>query len=163
MDYPKAAKYKQHGFTLIELMIVVAIISILAVVAIPMYQDYAIRTKVVEGFGLMSATRTTVSEYFIATNEWPYNNAEAGTFPPQSIGGAYVSTITVLPPPGCTASPCAGTVSGSQIEIEYVVDEGLNGNTIVIDAYSRDGGSVGWDCSTSDTTMPQQYLPPNCR
>src|SRR5690606_2204422 len=68
----------QQGFTLIELMIVVAIIGILAALAIPAYQDYTIRAKVAEGVNMAAAARTAVSEFFISQNEWPSSNGEAG-------------------------------------------------------------------------------------
>ncbi len=69
---------EQHGFTLIELMIVVAIIGILAAIAIPAYQDYTIRAQVSEGLTLAAGAKTAVSEYFLERGAWPTDNATAG-------------------------------------------------------------------------------------
>jgi type IV pilus assembly protein PilA len=67
-------KNMQQGFTLIELMIVVAIIGILAAIAIPAYQDYTIRAQVSEGMSLASGARTAVSEAYQSTGNWPADN-----------------------------------------------------------------------------------------
>ena len=69
---------KQQGFTLIELMIVVAIIGILAAIAIPAYQDYTIRAKVTEAMGLASSAKTSVSEYRLSQSAFPANATQAG-------------------------------------------------------------------------------------
>ncbi|MCH6548628.1 MAG: pilin, partial [Proteobacteria bacterium] len=71
-------KKVQQGFTLIELMIVVAIIGILAAIAIPAYQDYTVRAQVSEGLNLGGGAKTAVTEYFQDRGAWPVNNTEAG-------------------------------------------------------------------------------------
>ena len=86
-------KKVQKGFTLIELMIVVAIIGILAAIAIPAYQDYVIRSQVSEGLTLASSVKTSVAEYFADRGQWPATEAALGITQPPS--GKYVSGITV--------------------------------------------------------------------
>lgn len=68
----------QKGFTLIELMIVVAIIGILAAIAIPAYQDYTIRAKVTEAYSVLNAAKVNVSEYFVSEGDWPTTIADSG-------------------------------------------------------------------------------------
>ncbi|MCZ6911297.1 MAG: pilin [Proteobacteria bacterium] len=83
----------QQGFTLIELMIVVAIIGILAAIAIPAYQDYTIRAQVTEGLNLSAALKASVSEDFADTGLWPANLAALGITAPPS--GKYVASIAL--------------------------------------------------------------------
>ncbi|MCH7538686.1 MAG: pilin, partial [Proteobacteria bacterium] len=86
---------KQQGFTLIELMIVVAIIGILAAIAIPAYQDYTIRAQVSEGLNLSGGAKAAVTEYFQDRGTMPLDNAEAGLAAALDIQGKYVFSVTV--------------------------------------------------------------------
>src|SRR6188472_4426721 len=89
-------KATQKGFTLIELMIVVAIIGILAAIAIPAYQDYTIRAQVTEGLNLAAAAKAAVSESFINRGEAPADRPEAGMSPTATdTQGKYVASVEV--------------------------------------------------------------------
>ncbi len=81
-----------HGFTLIELMIVVAIIAILAAIALPAYQDYTIRAQVSEGVAMTSGLKNAIAQHFADRGNWPPNNVSLGFV--QTISGAYVSDIS---------------------------------------------------------------------
>lgn len=86
---------KMRGFTLIELMVVVAIIGILASIAIPAYQDYTIRAQVVEGFSLATQIKSSIQEFHSSRGRFPASNAEAGVPEPRYLIGNYVSGMTV--------------------------------------------------------------------
>jgi len=141
---------KQQGFTLIELMIVVAIIGILAAVAIPAYQDYTVRAKVTEGLSLASGAKTSVAEYFSSEGSLPTSNGQAGMSSPQSIRGNAVRQVLV------TDSPSNGTIqitfSGGPIE----------GALLQLIPNDNDG-QVVWTCGGGDTTIENKYLPSSCR
>ncbi|HEZ9086143.1 TPA: pilin, partial [Neisseria gonorrhoeae] len=85
----------QKGFTLIELMIVIAIVGILAAVALPAYQDYTARAQVSEAILLAEGQKSAVTEYYLNNGIWPENNGDAGVASPSDIKGKYVKSVTV--------------------------------------------------------------------
>ncbi|EMS5970061.1 pilin [Neisseria gonorrhoeae] len=85
----------QKGFTLIELMIVIAIVGILAAVALPAYQDYTARAQVSEAILLAEGQKSAVTEYYLNNGEWPKDNASAGVASASEIKGKYVKEVKV--------------------------------------------------------------------
>ena len=139
----------QKGFTLIELMIVVAIIGILAAVALPAYQDYTKRSHVSEGMSLASGAKTALTEYYSSKGEWPANNAAAGIASAASIKGNAVRTVTV-------DTSKITVVFNTKVEAgKQLVFKGSAGST---------AGSVEWSCNAAaDTNINTKYLPASCR
>ncbi|WP_275591464.1 pilin [Flagellatimonas centrodinii] len=140
-------KNTQKGFTLIELMIVVAIIGILAAIAIPAYQDYITRSKVTELVTAASACKSSVSEYAQTLGTLPGTLTEAGC---NDNTSQYVETFA-MNASGAITVTASDAVGGSAIGQDYVL-------TPTFDASS---GTVAWACD--DSTIPSKYLPANCR
>jgi type IV pilus assembly protein PilA len=149
-------KAMQKGFTLIELMIVVAIIGILAAVALPAYQDYTARSQVSETLSLMAGPQTAVTEFWSNKGKLPASNASAGLSQPASISGKYVTTVKVdsngviiakIKPSGVAKGIADGEISLSPITA---------------------AGSVKWTCSTkhvenAGNALKDKFIPSSCR
>ena len=143
---------KQQGFTLIELMIVVAIIGILAAIAIPAYQDYTIRAQVSEGLSLSAGAKAAVAEFYQDQGAWPTDNTEAGIELPANIRGKYVQTVTV------TAAGGNGVIT-----VLYGVDANANINGAQLTMTAADNaGSVSWTCADGGG-LQNKWLPAACR
>jgi len=137
---------KSQGFTLIELMIVVAIIGILAAIAIPAYQDYTKRAHVSEGLTLAGGLKASVAEYFASEGTWPTNNGAVGIT--AAITGNAVSGVAV---------------AGSHITITYTSKVDATNNLLDLVGNGA-GGSVTWTCKRPTATpVDAKYLPSNCR
>jgi type IV pilus assembly protein PilA len=140
-------KSMQKGFTLIELMIVVAIIAILAAIAIPAYQDYLVRTQVSEGAVLTDGAKTAFAEYFSNTGNMPKTNASAGLAKSTSITGKYVTEVAV------GSSVITATFGGQ-------ANSNISGKFFILSPIVNTG-SIAWSCTKS--TVDQKYLPTSCR
>jgi type IV pilus assembly protein PilA len=159
-------KQIQKGFTLIELMIVIAIIGILAAIAIPAYQNYTIRAQVTEGLTLAGGWKAAIAEYYANNGTWPAIGALTGT---QASTGKYVSSVTVN--------------TGGVVEITYSntagyqANKALNGLLLDIVPYTNTNNDVIWVCglalhpatatiatgaAAAATTVLPQYLPTAC-
>jgi type IV pilus assembly protein PilA len=133
----------QKGFTLIELMIVVAIIGILAAVAIPAYQDYTIRARVTEGLTMADSAKLAVSETAITNNALPGSQAATG----------YVS-------PAATTNVSSIAIAANGVTtVTYTATAG--GGTIVLTPTLQANGDVTWDCTQG--TLNAKYRPASCR
>jgi type IV pilus assembly protein PilA len=161
----------QKGFTLIELMIVIAIIGILAAIAIPAYQNYTIRSQVTEGISLASGWKTSISEYYAQNGSFPsgFTSSSTGAAGKVSVsgasGGKYVTGINVVAG-GEIVISYGGTQANSKlVGLQLTLNPGLDANYDVV-----------WICGTSatpatvitvpvgasTTSIPASYLPTSC-
>ena len=140
---------KQQGFTLIELMIVVAIIGILAAIAIPAYQDYTIRAQVSEGLNLSGGAKAAVTEFYQDQGAFPADNATAGVEAAGNIIGKYVTGVAVG--------------AGGVITVTYGADANANilGATLTMTPLDN-AGSVSWTCANG-AGLQNKWLPAACR
>lgn len=141
---------KQQGFTLIELMIVVAIVGILAAIAIPAYQDYTIRTKVTEVMVIGAAAKTTTSEYYLSSQNMPETADSAGV----NTNAAQSDYLVGI---GFT------TTGPDDVAITYSLTNlsaDLDNKTIIFSGTGNSDG-VQWECTGGDA--PKKYRPANCR
>jgi len=153
-------KKVQQGFTLIELMIVVAIIGILAAIAIPAYQDYTIRAQVSEGLNLASGAKAAVSESYMDRGVMPAGNVAAGMEIPANITGKYVNTVTV---------GGAGDVGTVTVTYSSTAPQSANAKidaaSLILTATGGVAqGSVVWDCAGGAILLgTPKWLPSACR
>ncbi|ENS9413024.1 prepilin-type N-terminal cleavage/methylation domain-containing protein [Neisseria gonorrhoeae] len=157
----------QKGFTLIELMIVIAIVGILAAVALPAYQDYTARAQVSEAILLAEGQKSAVTEYYLNHGKWPANNGDAGVASsPSDIKGKYVESVTV-----------ANGVVTAEMKSDGVNKE-IKGKRLSLWG-RREAGSVKWFCGqpvtrtgdnddavkdvTGNKKIDTKHLPSTCR
>lgn len=156
----------QKGFTLIELMIVVAIIGILAAIAIPAYQNYTKRAHVTEGINLAGGAKASVAEFYSSNNRFPKNNESAGLAVATAITGNATESVGVGQIDGKATTSALDRDGLIFIKYGSKVDGTKN---ILVLSPSTTAGGIQWKCTrtnskiTSGTAIDQELVPSNCR
>ena len=146
----------QKGFTLIELMIVIAILGILAVIAMPAYQDYTARAQVSEAFALAEGQKAAVIEYYADKGAYPANNTDAGVAEKTQITGKYVQEVAIGGAGVITATMKEKGVNAALSKKTLTLTPQASVNT---DA-TKNPGSFTWTCGG---TIDKKYRPAACR
>ena len=145
-------KNVQKGFTLIELMIVVAIVGILTAIALPTYQNYTTRAKVAEVLAAMETAKTAVAETYTSTGTLPTSNSAAGLGAAASYSTTYLTSLTV---------GAAGLVSAV---IRGTNNASIDATTMRLTPTAGTNGQITWVCTNSGTAATvNPFLPQNCR
>ena len=160
----------QKGFTLIELMIVIAIIGILAVIALPAYQDYTGRAQVSEAITLMEGQKSAVVEYYADKGAWPTTNAAAGIAGATDIKGKYVAKVEVGSNGALTATMKSSDVNNDikgktvTLQPETAAAGGAAAGGAAAGGAAASAGSFLWKCVKGTTNpVPEKFLPSSCR
>jgi len=148
---------RQSGFTLIELMIVVAIVGVLAAVAVPAYSDYTVRAKVTEAIAAVSPIKASVADYYYANGSLPRSSAAAGLdINADAYATDVVKGIIVKDDP-----------EDATIEVSFkdLGDGGTEDKTLLFVPDVTEGGQITWECKAGLTTssLPTRFAPANCR
>ena len=154
----------QKGFTLIELMIVIAIVGILAVVALPAYQDYTARAQVSEAIVLAEGQKAAVAEYYATNGVFPDSNEKAGVAAAANIKGKYVNNVAVSAGGIITATMNADGVNsdikGTSVALKPSVATVTTGGS----GSASSNGAFTWECGPGKTSpVDKKFLPATCR
>ncbi|HGH6094338.1 TPA: pilin [Neisseria meningitidis] len=142
----------QKGFTLIELMIVIAIVGILAAVALPAYQDYTARAQMSEALTLAEGQKSAVVEYYSDNGTFPNSNTSAGIAASNEIKGKYVASVKVEG--NASVASITATMNSSN------VNKDIQGKTLVL-VGKQNSGSFSWECKKD--SVDEKFLPSTCR
>ena len=159
----KPVSRRQGGFTLIELMIVVAIIGILAAIAVPQYQNYTARAKMSEVITMMGPDKTALSEYFMTEGGFPDDPVAAGIVEDEAKG-SYITGVEYD-----SAAAAADGSTPATATLTYTLNGEINsdveGATVELKATSDDNGNLTWQCgpAAAKRATIAEYLPSSCR
>ncbi len=147
-------KQNQHkGFTLVELMIAVAVISILAAIAVPTYRDYTIRAKISEALNMAASAKISITEYYISEGRLPGNLEEAGM---ESVSTDYIKSIEY-----------SGSDDGGRITVTLssrIGGDAGDKKLVIATTPDQNGALLKWDCApAAENGVDRKYLPANCR
>lgn len=142
------------GFTLLEILFVLAIVSILAMIAVPYYQDYRTRVKIAGELTLMEPVKKTVTEDFMVRGSWPSNNTEATLNAASTYHGEYLQSVQV------SDTPTAGSLT-LKYDSNKLPALGSNDTIIFYPINVSNSGSVSWACD--EGSMENIFRPMKCR